>query len=300
MSTQSGQPTTENQVQTMSDAARLDVMHRFFELANRHDVDHLLELVHHDYVGESDVLPEPVRGPDAYAALLRAYYAAFPDAHYEIEQMLAADAYVVTRLRVTGTHRGAFMGHPGNGRRFAVRLCHVDDVRDGKIVRAWYYWDTASMLRQLDIGPADRPAVRDAERVQLALERDAIRAADAALVAALNGRDVERWLRGFDPDAWLMPPGAPPVCGTDAIRAFVSELVAIPDFRVAHHLERIDVARSGDLGWVSYSYELTIRDAAGNAVIDKGKDVSVYRKAVDGAWQVVVDMWSANEPSPEA
>jgi ketosteroid isomerase-like protein len=47
---------------------------------------------------------------------------------------------------------------------------------------------------------------------------------------------------------------------------------------------------------VSYSYALTIRDANGVPFVDKGKDVTVYRKADDGAWQVVVDMWSENVP----
>lgn len=136
----------------MGDAAGLAVMRQFFELANRHDVDQLLTLVHEDYIGESDVLAETIRGAARYGALLRGYYEAFPDTHYEIEQMLVSAESVVTRLRITGTHRGTFMGHPGSGRRFEIRLCHFDELRDGKIARAWYYWDTATMLRQLGIG----------------------------------------------------------------------------------------------------------------------------------------------------
>jgi uncharacterized protein (TIGR02246 family) len=128
-------------------------------------------------------------------------------------------------------------------------------------------------------------------------EQSAIRAVDAELVAALNARDVERWLRCFAPDAKLMPPGAPPVAGREAIRTFVAELLTIPDFSVAHHLESVEVSRGGDLGWVSYTYELTIRDAGGSPVVDRGKDITGYRKAADGRWLVVVDMWSANEPS---
>lgn len=130
----------------------------------------------------------------------------------------------------------------------------------------------------------------------VASEQDAIRAVDAELVAALNARDIDRWLRCFSADAKMMPPGAPPVSGKDAIRKFIAELLTIPSFHVVHHLQSVEVARSADLAWVSYSYELTIRDASGAPVIDRGKDVTVYRKASDGAWQVVVDMWSENEP----
>lgn len=60
----------------------LSAMRRFFELANTHDVEALIQLVHPRYIGESDVLAEPVGGRDAYGSLLRGYYAAFPDAKY--------------------------------------------------------------------------------------------------------------------------------------------------------------------------------------------------------------------------
>lgn len=135
---------------------------------------------------------------------------------------------------------------------------------------------------------------------QLATEQEAIRAVDAELVGALNARDIERWLQCFAADARMMPPGAPPVSGKEAIRKFIAELLTIPDFSVAHHLDTIEVSRCGDLAWVSYSYELTIRDASGSPFIDKGKDVTVYRKADGGSWQVVVDMWSDNAPVPKS
>lgn len=135
---------------------------------------------------------------------------------------------------------------------------------------------------------------------QVALEQEAIRAVDAELVAALNARDIDRWLRCFAADARMMPPGAPQVAGKEAIRAFIAELLTIPSFSVAHHLETVEVSRSGDLAWVSYSYDLTIRDASGNPFVDKGKDVTVYRKADGGAWQVAVDMWSENAPTPKS
>jgi uncharacterized protein (TIGR02246 family) len=131
-------------------------------------------------------------------------------------------------------------------------------------------------------------------------EQEAIRAVDAELVAALNARDIDRWLRCFAADARMMPPGASPVAGKKAIREFIAGLLTIPSFSVAHHLETVEVSRSGDMAWVSYSYELTIRDASGNPFVDKGKDVTVYRKADGGAWQVVVDMWSENAAAPKA
>ncbi len=131
----------------------------------------------------------------------------------------------------------------------------------------------------------------------IAVDEAAIRRVDAGLVAALNTRDVDRWLSFFAPDAKMMPPGALPIEGKEAIRNFIGELLTLPDFFVAHHLQSVEVSRCGDLAWVSYSYELTVKDPSGKPVTEKGKDISIYRKQSDRSWKVVVDMWSGNQPS---
>lgn len=131
--------------------ANLRQMQTFFTLANVHDVSGVAGMVHPGYIGESDVLAEPIVGQDAYRSLLSGFWTAFPDTSYYIQQMLAADDCVVTRFRLTGTHQGNFMSREGTGRKFDVRVCHVDQWEDGKIARAWYYWDTATLLRQLAI-----------------------------------------------------------------------------------------------------------------------------------------------------
>jgi steroid delta-isomerase-like uncharacterized protein len=132
-------------------------MSRFFKLANAHDVEGLVNMHHSDFIGESDTMPAPLVGRDAYRDLLSGLWAAFPDTSYTVEQMLVAEDYVITRLRLTGTHRGNFMGKEGTGKTFDLHLCHVDRWQDGKIKRAWYYWDTATLFRQLGIraGSAD-------------------------------------------------------------------------------------------------------------------------------------------------
>ena len=93
-----------------------------------------------------------------------------------------------------------------------------------------------------------------------------------------------------------MPPNAPTVEGKDAIRQFLGGFIAIPSFTVSHHPDTIVVSSGGDLAYLSYAYELTVRDSQGTPVIEKGKDVSVFRKQPDGAWKLVVDIWSPNQP----
>ena len=126
----------------------------------------------------------------------------------------------------------------------------------------------------------------------------AIRKVDSEMVATLNAHDIEGWLTFFASDARMMPSGAPPAVGKEAIRDLITAFMS-PEFSVAHHLEGVVVSEGRDLAYVWYSYELTFNGPTGTPVAEKGKDISVYKKAPDGSWKLVVDMWSEDQaPSP--
>ncbi len=136
-----------------------------------------------------------------------------------------------------------------------------------------------------------------APQVDVEAERAAIRTVDGQMVAAINAGDLDRWLRFFTDDAIIMPPNAPAVVGKEAIREFVSDLMASTDFAVSHDLGKVEVSRSGDLAYVSYAYELTLNDPEGKPVSDRGKDISVLKKQPDGMWKVVLDIWNSDQPA---
>jgi len=125
----------------------------------------------------------------------------------------------------------------------------------------------------------------------------AIRALDREMVAALNGRDVDRYLGFLAEDAIWMPPNHPAVVGKAAIRKLVSQLCEIPDYTVAHHPRSIEVSRDGDLACLSYAYAFTVKSPDGTTVTEKGKDVSVFRRVGD-SWELVIDIWNSDAPPP--
>ncbi|MGA7930824.1 MAG: DUF4440 domain-containing protein [Candidatus Sulfotelmatobacter sp.] len=59
---------------------------------------------------------------------------------------------------------------------------------------------------------------------------------------------------------------------------------------------KADVARSGELGYTSGTYEMSFKDASGKAVADKGKYLMVWKKQADGAWKVLFDMSNSDLP----
>jgi ketosteroid isomerase-like protein len=62
----------------------------------------------------------------------------------------------------------------------------------------------------------------------------------------------------------------------------------------------VEVARSGDLAYIMGTYQLTMKDAQGNAVPDHGKFVEVWEKQPDGKWKVGADIFNSDLPLPPA
>jgi steroid delta-isomerase-like uncharacterized protein len=106
------------------------------------------------HVWETDTLPTPVVGRDGYRQAMQIYLAAFPDLHFSIDQLLSSGDYAVTRYTATGTHQGDLMGIAPTNRRAETHGCSVVEIKNGKVVRSWVYWDTGHLLRQLGVLPA--------------------------------------------------------------------------------------------------------------------------------------------------
>ncbi len=143
----------------MSEQVNLQVVRKSFEAWNAHDGDRLVALLDEGFISESDTLAAPVRGREAQRQVMEMYVRAFPDLHFEIEQLLASGEYVISRWHVIGTHKGELMGIPPTNRRGeGIHGCTVGELKNGKIAREWVYWDVASLLRQLGVMPAPTAA----------------------------------------------------------------------------------------------------------------------------------------------
>ncbi len=141
----------------MADA--IDIVRESIRAWNAHDPDGVAKLVSQDFVSESDTLPAALRGPDAVRQAVQMYVRAFPDLHFEVEQILVGGDYVTLRWLATGTHGGELMGIPATNKHVVTHGCTVEEVRNGKLVREWVYWDTGNLLRQIGVLPSSAPSV---------------------------------------------------------------------------------------------------------------------------------------------
>jgi uncharacterized protein (TIGR02246 family) len=121
----------------------------------------------------------------------------------------------------------------------------------------------------------------------------AIRAQTASWEKAYNGGDAKGVAAQYAEDALLLPPGAPGVSGLAAILAFFTKDTA--DSKAAGVVfvinPKTDVGVSGNMGWESGTYKVTVK----GAVVETGKFLSVSRKK-DGKWLYIRDTWNADAP----
>jgi steroid delta-isomerase-like uncharacterized protein len=89
----------------------------------------------------------------------RVLRAAFPDLRMTVEDLIAGGDKTVARVKVTGTHKGEFMGVPPTGTRVDVQL--IDIMRfdgAGLVCEHWGVADMLSLMQQLGAVPAGAPA----------------------------------------------------------------------------------------------------------------------------------------------
>ena len=119
----------------------------------------------------------------------------------------------------------------------------------------------------------------------------AIRAQTISWAKAYNGGDAEAVAAQYAKDALLLPPGAPGVSGRAAILAFFTKDIA--DSKAAGVVliidPKTDVGVSGDMGWESGTFKVTVK----GAVVESGKFLSVSRKK-DGKWSYIRDIWNTD------
>ena len=138
----------------MSEQDKMKHVREVFDAWNSHDSERYVRLLDEKLVIESDTLPQTLMGRDAAKQFFLVYVNAFPDLHFQIDQMLAVGEYVITRWTATGTHRGDLMGIAPTNRSAVTHGCSIAEYRNGHPVSDRLYWDSGNLLRQLGVLPA--------------------------------------------------------------------------------------------------------------------------------------------------
>ena len=139
--------------------------------------------------------------------------------------------------------------------------------------------------------PADTRAADEARIKEL----------DAQWSKAAMANDLDGTVSYYADDAEMLAPNAPIASGKPAIRTLWSAMLS-PEVSVSWQASKVEVARSGDLAYLTGTYQVTAKDPKSKMAPDKGKLVEVWKKQADGNWKTIVDIFNSDLPiaAPEA
>ena len=124
------------------------------------------------------------------------------------------------------------------------------------------------------------------------LQRDAEWAENAAA-----GRDIDKTVSYWSEEATIAPQGQPIVRGRAAIRKYVSESFHTPGFHIHWKSARPTFSPDGSFAYMFSSTTITAPGQNGTPQTFPSRALTVWRRAPDGLWRCVADIWN-DDPGP--
>jgi steroid delta-isomerase-like uncharacterized protein len=137
----------------MTAEANKAIFRRFAEGINQGNMQGLNELFSTNVVLHDPTNPR-VRNLEDYKELHTGLRAAFPDAHFSIEDVIAEGDKVACRFTFHGTHTGSWRGAPPTGKPVIFTGIEILRIAGGKIVERWVNTDALGLRQQLGLIPA--------------------------------------------------------------------------------------------------------------------------------------------------
>ncbi len=129
--------------------SNIELMRAAFAALGRRDADAVARLMPSDFIINIAGVPYQKRGTGTWRKHAEILFSAFPDLQVKIEDIFAGDDKVAVRLRISGTHRGEFLGVQPTGKRVEYESTEVYRIADGKIAEEWICSDTLTLMAQI-------------------------------------------------------------------------------------------------------------------------------------------------------
>ena len=141
----------------MSEQENIKAAQSFIEAWNSGDLNKNAQYEAENYLGEAPGSPGPLNA-EQNRAYNQNFLTAFPGSKFEVVLTVAQGDYVVTNWKVSGVHTGPLQTTSGGtipptGKRASLTGSSTSQVKNGKVVHSWNFWDLASLLGQLGLLP---------------------------------------------------------------------------------------------------------------------------------------------------
>jgi uncharacterized protein (TIGR02246 family) len=110
-------------------------------------------------------------------------------------------------------------------------------------------------------------------------------------------KDADKVLSFYADDAVMVAGAGDALRGKDALHAALKQMMADPALALTFHADRIDVGKSGDLGYSEGAYQMSVTDPVTHKVVqDHGNYLTTFRKQADGSWKATEDFAASAVP----
>jgi ketosteroid isomerase-like protein len=122
---------------------------------------------------------------------------------------------------------------------------------------------------------------------------DAIRKADQDWLRVFAAKDLKQSVDFVLADGSVLAPNAPIANGPEAIGKLFAGFFSLPELKIEWTPTKVDVARSGELGYSTGNYRMSFKDPTGKTVEDHGKYVTLWKQQ-GGKWKVAYDIFNTD------
>lgn len=131
------------------------ILTKYLDAFSRRDIDGIMALCAPSIL-HLHPFPQPVKGLEAVRKENEAFFRAFPDLQVELGSLITKGEWGAAEFILKGTHKGPLEAPietiPPTNRSVEMRCAgfwRLDD--EGRVVEERYYFDTASLMKQLGV-----------------------------------------------------------------------------------------------------------------------------------------------------
>ncbi len=135
--------------QSLTEEEAKVILNRLLETVSNVDTTLVDEILHPDCVLRYPLLPEPIKGIDAYKNFIKSTANTFSEFRGTIEEVNVKGDRIWCRYSMSGINTGPLGDLPATGKKFKVTGMAITRIVDGKIIEDETYWNVLGFFQQL-------------------------------------------------------------------------------------------------------------------------------------------------------
>jgi len=143
---------TQTRYSSMTTDMNRDLITKFFEqVLNGRRLSILGDFISGDYIEHSPTDGQKA-GLEGVQQHIEAFFTAFSNTRYNLEDTIAEGNKVVAKWTLTGKHTGNFLGIAPAGKPMKMTGIDIYYIEDGRISEHWHEFDLFGLMAQLTLG----------------------------------------------------------------------------------------------------------------------------------------------------